>query len=162
MRSHFLQVSSNGAQAEGDVYIKRPGRMRIEYDPPTPIEIVATGTFLVYHDKDLQQVTWLGMDATPAGILLDDKVSLTGKVTVTGIERDASALRVSMIKTDDPAAGSLTLVFADKPLALKKWTVIDAQGLLTTVALIDPRFGIPLASDLFSFTDPYRDKPSVR
>lgn len=162
LKSHFLQVSSNGTQAEGDVYVNRPGRMRIQYDPPTPVEIVATGTFLVYHDKDLEQVTWLGMDATPAGILLDETVQLSGKVTVLGLEREATTLRVTMAKTDDPTAGTLTLVFADKPLSLKKWTVVDAQGLLTTVALINPAFGVPLAKELFSFTDPYANKPSIR
>lgn len=162
LKSHFLQVSSNGAQAEGEVYVKRPGRMRIQYDPPTPIEIVATGTFLVYHDKDLEQVTWLGLDATPAGILLDETVRLSGKVTVLGLERDAATLRVTMAKSDDPTAGTLTLVFADKPLSLKKWTVIDAQGLLTSVALINPTFGVPLGKELFSFTDPYANRPSIR
>lgn len=158
LKARFLQLSSNGAQAEGEVFVKRPGRMRIQYDPPMPVEIIATGTFLAYHDKDLEQVTWLGLDSTPAGILLDEHVALSGAVTVTGFERAASTLRVTLIKTDDPSIGSLTLVFADKPLALRKWTILDAQGLLTTVALINPRFGIPLSKNLFSFTNPYSNR----
>lgn len=158
LKARFLQLSSNGAQAEGDVFVKRPGRMRIQYDPPMPVEIIATGTFLVYHDKDLEQVTWLGLDSTPAGILLDEHVSLSGDVTVTGFERNANTLRVTVTKTDDPTMGSLTLVLSDKPLSLKKWTIVDAQGLLTTVALIDPRFGVPLSKDLFSFTNPYDEQ----
>lgn len=158
LKARFLQLSSNGGQAEGDLYLSRPGRMRIQYDPPVPVEIVATGTFLVYHDRDLEQVTWLGLGSTPAGFILDETVSLSGKLLVTQYVKEANALRVTLQKKDDPAMGALTLTFSDRPLSLKKWSIVDAQGLLTTVALINPRFGVPLSKNLFSFTDPYADR----
>lgn len=158
LKARFLQLSSNGAQAEGDVYLKRPGRMRIQYDPPMPVEIIATGTFLAYHDKDLEQVSWLGLNSTPAGIILQENLSLSGDILVTGFEREANTLRVTLSKTEDPSMGALTLILSDKPMHLKKWTVIDAQGLTTTVALINARFGLPLANSLFSFTNPYENR----
>ena len=162
LKTRFLQLSSNGSTAEGDLYLSRPGRMRIQYDDPVPVEIVATGTFLVYHDKDLEQVTWVGLDSTPAGILLAETISFKDQLSVTGFEQKAGALRLSVVKADDPLGGSLTLTFSDNPLRLRKWTVVDAQGLLTSVALLNPRTGLALEPSLFEFTDPYKDDANPR
>ena len=164
LQARFLQVSSTGEYAEGDVYLDRPGRMRIEYDPPVPILIVAMGRSLVYYDKELEQVSWVRTSSTPAGFLLRESISLNDQeeVTVTGFERDASALRVTLVRTEDPFEGQLTLVFADKPLVLKKWIVTDAQGVATSVSLQGTRFGLELDSELFQFRDPSIFGPDER
>ena len=158
MRARFLQVTSTGAYSEGTFSLWRPGRMRIEYDPPVPILIVAYGRTLVYHDKKLMQVSYLGIDNSPAGLLLAERVSLSDTVTVTRFERGPGALRVTVVKKDDPLEGSLTLVFGDRPLIFKKWVIADAQGVETTVSLLGPRFGAPLDPELFRFVDPTRFK----
>ncbi|MCB2102012.1 MAG: outer membrane lipoprotein carrier protein LolA [Rhodobacterales bacterium] len=155
LESRFLQASSNGGFAEGTLYLNRPGRMRIQYDPPSPILMVADGRFLIYYDKKLEQVSYLGLDSTPAGILLDDTVSLSdGRVIITGMERGKGTLNISLVRAEDPLSGHLTLTFEEKPLALKKWFVVDAQGLVTTVSLLDPHTGVTLDPDLFRFRDP--------
>lgn len=154
LQSRFLQVASNGSVAEGNLSIQRPGRMRIEYDPPTPVLIVADGTHLIYFDKELEQVTHVGLDASPAGILLQEKVSLAGDLTVTRFERGPSVLRVTVVRTRDANEGSLTLVFGDNPLSLRKWTVVDPQGVATEVALQNPQSGVALKPELFRFTPP--------
>lgn len=154
LQSRFLQVTSNGDYSEGQLYISRPGRMRIEYDPPVPILVVTSGTWLIYHEKKLGQVSHIWLDSTPAGILLEKKITLSGKLTVSGFERGAGAIRLTLVRTEDPHEGSLTLVFGDHPLVLKKWKIIDAQGITTTVSLLDTRFGIPLDPELFKFKDP--------
>jgi outer membrane lipoprotein-sorting protein len=154
MQSRFLQATSTGAYSEGTFSLWRPGRMRIVYDPPVPILIVADGRSLVYHDKKLMQVSYLGIDDSPAGLLLAKRVSLSDTVTVTRFERGARAVRVTVVKKDDPLAGGLTLIFQDRPLVFKKWIIADAQGMETTVSLLGPRFGIPLDPELFRFIDP--------
>jgi outer membrane lipoprotein-sorting protein len=93
--------------------------------------------------------------STPAGVLLKENPKLLGDVTVTGVERGPGALRVKIAQSDDLMAGTITLVFSDGPLTLRKWVVTDAQGVETTVSLIDTRFGGKLDSQLFEFTDPY-------
>ena len=158
LSARFLQVTSTGTYSEGTLYLWRPGRMRIEYDPPVPILMIADGRSLVYHDKKLKQVSYLGLESTPAGILLAETVSLSKSVTVTGFERGAGALRLTLVKTADPLEGSLTLVFGDKPLTLKKWVVTDPQGVTTTVSLLGARYGHPLDPELFRFVDPNRFK----
>lgn len=156
VRARFFQRSSDNTFAEGNLYLWRPGRMRIEYDPPTPILIVADGTFLIYFDKSLEQVSYLGLDATPAGILLRETVSFSGDLEVTAFERGAGVLRVTVVQAKDPLAGSITMVFADDPLILRKWTVTDAQGVITEVSLLGARFGVELDPELFRFKDPTR------
>ena len=158
MQARFLQLTSTGAYSEGAISLWRPGRMRIEYDPPVPILIVADGRSLVYHDKKLMQVSYLGIDDSPAGLLLAERVSLSDTVTVTRLERGPGALRVTVVKKDDPLEGSLTLIFGDRPLVFRKWIIADAQGVETTVAFLGPRFGAPLDPELFHFVDPTQFK----
>jgi len=153
--ARFLQISSNGAQAEGDLFISRPGRMRIQYDPPFPVFIVADGTWLIYVDKELDQVNHVPLGQTPAGILLDERIGiLDGRFTITNFENGANVLRLTLFKTRDPGEGTLTLIFSDKPLTLKKWTITDAQGILTSVSLLGGRYGLPLDEKLFQFDSP--------
>ena len=158
MQARFLQATSTGAYSEGTFSLWRPGRMRIEYDPPVPILIVADGRSLVYHDTKLMQVSYLGIDDGPAGLLLAERVSLSDIVTVTRFERGARVIRVTVVKKEDPLEGSLTLIFEDRPLIFRKWIIADAQGVEPTVSLLGPRFGIPLDPELFRFADPTQFK----
>lgn len=154
VRAKFLQISSKGGVATGLFYLSRPGKIRFEYDPPTPILIVAGGLFLVYYDKELEQVTHVLLNSTPIGVLVREKVTLSGDLTVTALARGPGILGVRLVETDDAEKGSITLIFSDKPLSLRKWVVTDAQGARTTVSLSDVRLGLPLDPELFEFTDP--------
>lgn len=155
MQGRFLQTTSEGRYSEGAIYLSRPGRMRIDYDPPVPIEIVATGRIIVYHDRTLEQVSYLGLDSTPASILLAESVQLSGGLTIVGFERGPGVVAVTLVNTDDPGEGSITLVFGDRPLELRKWVIVDAQGVTTTVSLLGARFGMDIDPALFEFDDPY-------
>ncbi|MEQ8196230.1 MAG: outer membrane lipoprotein carrier protein LolA [Rhodospirillales bacterium] len=161
--ARFLQVSSNGGYAEGQLYISRPGKMRIDYAPPAKLEIVADGKSLIYHDKELEQISYIDIEDTPANILLQKNVRLLrGPVRVQSVSRSPGIVRVTLTKTDDPQEGSVTLVFSDRPLTLKKWTITDAQGVITTVSLLRSRFDVPIDPKTFTFDDPgyelYRDR----
>jgi len=151
-----------GGYSEGDLYISRPGKMRIEYKPPVPVLIIADGQWLIYNDKELEQVNYVDLKSTPAGVLVADKVSFTdGDYKVRKIQRRANTLRVQVTKKADSYEGAVTLIFSDHPLILKKWAVTDAQGVQTTISLLGPKFGLPLDPELFKFDDPdneiYRD-----
>jgi len=150
MQAEFLQISSNGETAEGKILLSRPKNLRIEYAPPTPILIVANGEFLSYVDKELKQVSHIPIDDTPAAFLLRDNFSFTGDaLTVTGFERQANTVRISVVQTKDPLAGELTLVFSENPMVLRKWVIIDAQGVITDLTLINSRFDFPIPEKSF-------------
>jgi outer membrane lipoprotein-sorting protein len=154
MQARFEQTSDEGGVGTGTIYLSRPGRMRIVYDPPVPILIVATQGQVYYYDSKLQQVSRTTVNDTPAWFLLRDQIRLGGEVTLTGFQRMADAFRATLVETDNPDLGEVTLVLSDKPLALRQWTVLDAQKKQVKVTLIDPHFGVTLNPSLFTWTDP--------
>lgn len=155
LKARFLQIAGSGNQAEGTAYLSRPGRMRLQYDPPSPMLVVADGTFLIVHDKELGEPSYIPLGSTPAGVLVRENVQLIGKdVTVTRVVRLPGVLNVSLVETDEPDAGELTLVFSESPFALRQWRVVDAQGTTTTVSLYESQAGLKLDPKLFEFKDP--------
>ena len=158
MKARFLQVGAEGGYATGSIFLSRPGRMRIEYDPPTKMLIVATGVWLIYVDTELQQATYLSIDSTPAMVLLRPTLQFDKDVAIVGLERGPGVIRLALADKSDPRSGQIVLTFSDKPLVLQKWAVTDAQGKVTNVALVDPVFGVPLAQTLFQYVDPSPDR----
>jgi outer membrane lipoprotein-sorting protein len=157
LSARFTQVASTGEVSGGRFYMSRPGKMRFEYDPPVPILLVATGTLLVYVDKELQQVSQVLQNTTPVGVLVRKDVKLEDGTTIVGFERRPGVIRVAMTETDHPEQGSIALVFADRPLMLRQWHVTDARGTVTTVTLSNVRSGMPLDGALFQVeSDPFK------
>lgn len=163
LKARFLQISPNGGQVEGTAFFWRPGRMRLQYDAPSPMLVVADGRFLIVHDKELGEPSYIPLGSTPAGILVRENVQLDGKdVAVTRVSRGAGVLNVSMVEAEDPGQGELTLVFSEQPFALRQWRVLDSQGQTTTVSLYEAQNGISLNSKLFEFVDPKFSNPIQR
>jgi outer membrane lipoprotein-sorting protein len=155
VRARFSQVSSNGQAASGQIALSRPGRLRIDYDPPSPVLVVADGSFLIYYDRALDQVSYVPLGATPAGIILDQHISLAGPaLTVLEVADAGDSLRLMLTRSDTPGEGTLSLFFTRAPWALSEWEVTDAQGITTRVTLSDAEFGVPLDSKLFEFRNP--------
>ncbi|MBL6456060.1 outer membrane lipoprotein carrier protein LolA [Belnapia sp. T6] len=154
VKARFLQIAQNGAAAEGTAWIQRPGAMRFEYDPPEPLLLVASHGQFFYFDRQLKQATTLPLGSTPLGILLREDVRLSGDVTVSRVERSGGLIRITLYRTGQAAEGRLTLVFADNPVELKQWAVVDAQGQETRVSLYQPEYGTRFSSRLFDFNDP--------
>jgi outer membrane lipoprotein-sorting protein len=149
----FIQIAPDGSLTDGKLYLLRPGRIRFEYAPPSPILVVADGTWIVFHDDELKQTTRVPLDSTPLSILMRDKVALEGAVTVKRVVRAPGSLRITLFDTDKPKEGQLTLVFSDQPLMLKQWVVEDAQGQSTTVALDNLETNVDFKQSLFVFHD---------
>lgn len=154
MSARFYQVTSEGGVAEGRLYLSRPGRLRVDYNPPIPLQIIADGKNLILFDRELNSADAIGLDDTPAGVLLRPNLNLGSDIKISGFSRARSVLRLTLFDGENPDAGTLALTFSDKPLVLRKWAVTDPQGIVTTVALLDARFGMELDPELFVFKDP--------
>lgn len=154
LRARFLQVAPDGRLSQGTAWLERPGHLRFQYDPPSTVLLVTSYGQLVFSDQSINQVTQIPLSRTPLGILLANRVRLSGPVTVTGIQRLPGQLQISMVRTAAPGEGSLTLIFSDHPLALRQWIVVDAQRRVTHVTLSDVETGIRLSPSLFEFVDP--------
>ncbi len=150
MRAKFLQITSQGQYAQGEFLMSRPGRMRIDCDLPTPVWIVSIGTIVMYKDEELDQRSYVPLGSMPASIFIGNTVDFfSDDLLITDYENSAGVIRITVQRSDDPAEGSLTLVLTAQPLALKKWVVVDAQNISTTVSLMGPEFGVPLNESLF-------------
>lgn len=149
LQARFLQVASTGATAQGILSLKRPGLMRFEYDAPSPILLVSDGTWLVFQDNELEQTSHVPLGSTPLSVLVEDPVDFTTDLEVLDIARNPGVIRLLMRMRDDPEAGMVQMVFSDAPLALRQWTITDAQGVEVKVALLETRRGMTFKEDLF-------------
>lgn len=155
LKARFLQVNNNGSTADGTVWLSRPGKMRLEYDPPNPLLVVADGTFLIVHDAELDDPSYIPLDSTPAGVLLRPEIHLnSGDLKVTEVERDAGVISFKVINAEEPEQGDITLTFTERPFLLRQWTVRDVQDKYTTVSLFDVQSGIAIDPKKFVFENP--------
>lgn len=153
MQARFVQVSSNGAYAEGEVYLERPGHLRFDYDPPTPVLMIANGLSLLYYDKELKEATYLPLWETPLWFLIREQVRLDENVEIVNVDSALGTLRMTLRDAETPDSGAVTLIFSDDPLSLKKWEITDPQGIETQVSLVNPQFGVEIDPDLFKTGD---------
>lgn len=154
LQGQFVQVGPDGDLSEGAFYMRRPGRVRFEYQPPNPTLIVADGFWVGVYDTVDNTLDRFPLSETPLDLLLRDRVNLREERAVRSIERSSGQLRIKAIDPDAPDQGSITMVFNDNPLELTQWIVIDGQGLATTVALSDKRRNVKLDPNLFFIEDP--------
>jgi outer membrane lipoprotein-sorting protein len=162
LRARFVQISSNGAYAEGQVLLERPGKMRFDYDPPVPALLIANGLSLLYFDRELKEASFLPLWETPLWFLLREEVKLSDDMHVEKVEQARGALRVSLRDASNPDIGEVTLVFQDEPLALRKWQIVDAQGVTTEVSLVNPEFGVAIAAGSFEHSNLGIANPGTR
>jgi outer membrane lipoprotein-sorting protein len=153
MEGTFVQVGPDGDLSEGAFYMRRPGRIRFEYEPPNPTLIVADGFWVGVYDTLDNTLDRFPLSETPLDLLLSERVNLRNAGAVESIERSAGQLRVRAIDPDARDQGSITMIFNDNPLELNQWIVVDGQGLATTVALSDTKRNVKLDPKLFFIED---------
>ena len=154
LRAHFIQLEPNGGTSTGNIYYARPDKMRLDYDDPNPVLIVANGWQTIYHDRKLDQVTHLLTSQTPLAFLLEKKVKLSGDVTVTDFEDMGNEILLTLIQTEEPDLGSVQLVFDKDPMSLKRWIVTDTQGLTTHIVLERSEQDVAIDDKLFLLCNP--------
>lgn len=154
LQSKFIQVAPDGRQASGTFYLSRPGKMRLEYDKPIKDFVVADGAFIFYWDGEMRQQSSAPIGTTLADFILRKTIHLSGDVTITNVFQTPGVVEVSLVETKEAGKGTMTLVFEDHPFQLRKWRVLDAQGLTTEVALLNPRTDVTFDSSLFYFKEP--------
>jgi outer membrane lipoprotein-sorting protein len=149
MQAKFQQVDGAGNLAFGMIYVRRPGFLRVQYDPPSEVILVADSIAVSYYDAELNQLNQAPLSLSPLWFLLREHVSLGGDVTVSSFDRAPNAFQIGIVQTDEPDAGTVTLVLGDKPLELQQWTIVDSKGQEVRVALYNAQFGLKLDNKLF-------------
>ncbi len=146
--SRFVQTNQDLTHLSGSFQLKRPHFLRFAYDDP-PTLIVARGERLMFRDGETGEITEGSVEGTLARFLLRPQVRFGDNVRVADVGRDGGFVTVTLESVDEPGTGSLSLILAEDPLALEQWLVRDAQGVVTRITLVSPRFGVELDNSLF-------------
>ncbi len=154
MEADFVQTSSNGGTAEGKLYIAKPNKIRMEYADPTAVLIVGDGNYIVFHDKDLDQVTHIDYDDIPASLILANDIKIDGKnIKATDFYQDAGMTSITLDYKEKGDIGPITLTFSNNPLELKQWKIIDPQNIEVKVSLYNIMQDTEMKNSLFKFKD---------
>ena len=160
MKADFVQTDRNGQRLSGEMTMKRPGKIRFQYQKGVPLLIVSDGKALTMIDYEVRQVQRWPIGNSPLGALLDPKrdVARYGKLIPTG-NPDVTSIEVRDPK--HPEYGRITMIFVRDPsapggLELTSWVALDSQNKRTTIRLTNQRYGVAVADNAFAWTDPRR------
>ena len=154
-QARFVQSNPNGSVVQGTLYVRRPGRMRFQYDPPSQLKVVADGTQVTMWDpanKDFGQwpIGW-----TAASFLVKEPFLLSGDITVQSSQRTPDGLlALTLTQTRKPQEGKIIVRLSENPMQLRGWTILDNRGNKVDVSLTDLRTGVQLADSLFKYDGP--------
>lgn len=160
MTADFTQTDRNGRVLTGTLTLKKPGRIRFQYEKGVPLLIVAEGGALTFIDYSVKQVQRWPIKNSPLGVLLDPDrdIGRYAKVLPTG---DPRIISVDANDPKHPEYGRINLIFARQPsapggLMLQGWVALDSQNNRTTIRLTNQKFGVAVPDNSFRWTDPRR------
>ncbi|MBO7556090.1 MAG: outer membrane lipoprotein carrier protein LolA [Alphaproteobacteria bacterium] len=152
LQARFVQNASNGSVSEGRIIIEKPNKIRMEYNAPANILIVGNGEYIVYNDKDLDQVSNIDYSDIPASVILGNDVKIDGQtIKVASFYKDAGTTVIGLDYKGKGDIGVITLTFSNSPFELKQWKVIDPQSVEITVSLYETQLDKPIDSPVFKF-----------
>lgn len=152
LKASFVQTASNGNTSEGKLYIEKPNKIRMEYDAPVNVLIVGDGDYIVYNDKDLDQITHIDYDDIPASLILSNAIKIDGKkLKITDFYKDSGTTEAVLEYADNKDIGPITLIFGNRPFELKQWKITDPQSVQITVSLYNAEKDETLPDNLFKF-----------
>ncbi|MEO0982298.1 MAG: outer membrane lipoprotein carrier protein LolA [Pseudomonadota bacterium] len=153
-KGRFIQIAPDFSMTEGDFALRRPGRVRFDYDEPAPLLIVADGATVAIEDRDLETLDRVPLGATPLDIILDDDLDFDSEAEVTEVRRANGFVAVTLRDLSEEADGLLTLVFEEESYDLVMWRTLDAAGGITSVELADVETNVRINPRLFRIEDP--------
>lgn len=154
LKGGFVQIGPEGDVVQGQFFLVKPGRIRFQYDSPAPTLIVSDGKTLAVANTQLRTVDRYSLSDTPLDIILGDAVDLKKNRNIMGVEHQQDALVIKARSSNFGLHADLSLTFAEPGLELRQWTVVDNQGLSTTVALRETQSGVDIPATEFVLPRP--------
>jgi outer membrane lipoprotein-sorting protein len=150
LKSGFVQIGPDGGAVLGELFLQKPGQIRFEYKPPSPVLIVATGGRMYVKNSRLNTLDSYDLSDTPLGLLLNERIDLKTNKAVIGVAEQNGNIVVRARSSSNRNDSNITLVFSAPGIELRQWTVRDNQGGNTTVALQGLEPGAKLDPALFT------------
>ena len=158
-KAQFKQINDDGTISTGTIFLKRPGRARFEYNPPTDALVVAGGSQVAIFDgKSNAGPQQYPLKRTPLSLILAKDVNLSQAKMVVGHTYDGTATTVVAQDPENPEIGTIALKFTDSPTELRQWIITDNAGSQTTVILGELTTGGALKSSLVSITAAIKER----
>ncbi len=160
MTATFTQTDRSGKTLTGVLTLKKPGKIRFQYEKGVPILIVSDGKSLWFLDYSVGQKQRWPIGGSPLGILLDPSRDMSKVATVVATD-NPNVIAIDAADPKHPEYGRISLVFARSPAApgglmLQGWVALDSQNNRTTIRLSNQRFNAPVADNAFEWRDPVR------
>lgn len=152
-RGKFTQSNPDGSIVTGSFALNRPGRMRFDYDDPTPVLIVSDGTTVAMQDTDLDTVDRVPIGSTPLGLILATDLNVDQDVEVLSVMQNSERLGVRVKDSSGELEGTLTMVFDKTSFALLGWLAMDGNDQTTRVDLIDIESNVRIDPRLFRLNE---------
>ncbi|MEL7031127.1 MAG: outer-membrane lipoprotein carrier protein LolA, partial [Pseudomonadota bacterium] len=152
-RGAFIQSNADGSVVTGTFALNRPGRMRFDYDDPTPILIVSDGTTVAMEDSELETVDRIPIGTTPLGLLLSTRLDVDQDVDVLSIMQRGNDIGIRVQDTSGELEGTLTMVFDKATYGLKGWLAMDGNDQTTVVDLVDVETNVRVDPRLFRLNE---------
>ncbi|WP_018259482.1 outer-membrane lipoprotein carrier protein LolA [Methylobacterium sp. WSM2598] len=150
LTGNFVQIAADGRKIGGKLYLAKPGRLRFDYDQPSPLEVVADGTSVAVRDRKLATQDLYFISQTPLKFLLRDRIDLARDLSVTDVSTEPGGVRISLEDRSTLGGTSrIVLVFDEAMKSLSQWRITDPQGYQTTVLLSNLQRGRPIDGMMF-------------
>lgn len=154
LQARFVQSNPNGSVVQGTLYLRRPGRMRFEYDAPSQLKVVADGSQVTMWDPPNRDFGQWPIGWTAASFLVKEPLQLSGDLTVESIQRQDGQLSLTLVQTRKPQEGKVIVRVSENPMQLRGWSIVDNRGNTVNVSLTDLKTGMQLADSLFKYDGP--------
>lgn len=148
MSGEFVQFGPRGEQTGGKFYISRPGKIRFNYEAPSPMRVIADGKAVVIGNQKLKTWDLYPLSKTPLNLLLSDTIDLSGKM-VRDVKEEPDLTTIVLGDRSIFGDSTITMMFDPKTYDLRQWTITDAQKKDTSVMIFNVRTGIPMDDKVF-------------
>jgi outer membrane lipoprotein-sorting protein len=149
VQGRFTQVAPDGSLTQGRIYMQRPGKLRFEYDAPSPLTIVADGSVVAVEDRAMRDIQRVPLRSTPLYYVLKPQVNLEQDARVTRVVQQGDNLFVSARDRSGQADGEITITFGGASRELKQWSITDGQRQTTRITLSQVQSAARLDPKLF-------------
>lgn len=153
LTASFTQISPEGVRAQGELYLQRPGKLRIDYNPPENLLIISDGLTLTQIDEALQTRDTVALSSTPVYFFLKNKVNIARDTKVVGLHKTDRFISVTAQDKDGRSEDQVTLVFNRESLGIHAWVITDGLGGHTQVLLSENNYNTPINPRLFIARD---------
>lgn len=148
MAGEFVQFGPNGEQTGGKFYIQRPGKIRFNYEDPSPIQVISNGITVAVNNRKLKTWNFYPLSKTPLKMLLNNKLSVNDK-SIKSVKTEGDITTVVMKNKRAFGKAEITLLFDPESFDLRQWTIKDAQGKETSVMVFNVQKGIKIPKSYF-------------